>query len=260
MSSVRARCHVVLCGSDYQRIEQAIRYYRGYKICLVSNEHPWPGHKKHDEVVLDRLMNILDGFGYTKKEVFTWPVNYYEFEEALVSLYELFLKLKRDNFELIVNVTGGTKLLASAAVICSMLTKIDPVYIAAQAYEMKKINNLEILIPKGVKEQPILISPLFELTDVLLPTSTERKDVLFWLYHHRKARTVSEMIPFGKNRQKGKGGKKERQKLVAKYTYHANQLISRKLVTKDSRGDFELTKLGDLVARLVEKRVEIEGV
>jgi hypothetical protein len=262
VSKIRKRCQVVLCGNDYERIKHALTTFKSNVVYLIENENPIPTHAAHDEEVARRLVKILKGMQFSDDEIKRCEVNYYKFDEALVSLYELFLTLQ-DDYEIILNVTGGTKLLAVASVIAAMFTNVEPIYIAAKEY------SGDLDAPgKGFIDQPIGISPLFELSNILLPTGEEEITILKYLLAHQNegAKTVAEMIPPSEiaeiHSRVGAAGtglpQKELKKVVSKYSHYASKLQKQNLV-EEGKHHLILTGLGNLVARLVVTRDRVKS-
>jgi hypothetical protein len=245
MTMVRPLAHVVLSGSDYDRIEFGLRVYPGFRIFFVKNANPRPEHREHASEVENRILQLLSKFGYEGEQITICPIDFFKFDEALVSLYELFLKIKRLGMEAVVNVSGGTKPAAAAAILACALTQSTPVYFAAKEH----VTIGGEVVSKGVIEEPITIGPLFELSDALLPRSEENIEVMLSLLEKKKAKSVTEII------QKSK---KPTKREIAKYAYYVKELESARLV-RNVGGVISLTDLGQLVAKLIRTKKSVEA-
>ncbi|MEM3448054.1 MAG: DUF6293 family protein [Nitrososphaerota archaeon] len=243
MSEVKPRTHVVLTGLDYERIEHGLRMYPGYRVWVVKNANPKKEHLALVEEIDKDILKILESLGYKQENIGFWPVDFYHFDQALVSIYELLLREKKQGREVIVNITSGTKPVSIAATLAAALAKCGVVYFSARKY-IRKVNEI---VSEGVIPEPIVIAPLFELADVLLPRSKEKIRIILRLLSG-KAKNVTEII---------RGEEKPLKKDIAKYTYYVNELAREKLI--DIRKDgISLTELGKLVGMLVKKTEELE--
>jgi len=216
--------------------------YPGYNVCVVKNR--CPKTKDHATLVeeIDRnILNILRKLGYDKSSIRFWPVDFYHFDQALVSIYELLLQERMKDREIIVNITSGTKPVAIAATLAAALAKCGVVYFSAKRY-VRKDNEI---ISAGAAPEPIVIGPLFELAEVMLPRSNEKVRIILRLLKG-KAKNVTAIIS---------NAKKPEKKEVARYTYYVNDLGRDKLIKIEKDG-ISLTELGRLVGMLVEKTVQ----
>lgn len=244
MFEVRPRTHVLLTGLDYERIEHGLRMYPGYKVCIVKNGNPKPQHKELVKEIDDNLRKILEKLGYKEENVEQWPVDFYHFDKALVAIYELLLREKKTGREVIINITTGTKPISIAATLAAALAQCGVIYFSAERY-IRKGNEV---VSEGVIPEPIIIAPLFELAEVMLPRSEEKVRIILNLLNG-KARNVTQII--------SSEGKRPNKNEIAKYTYYVNVLSREKLV-KIERDGISLTELGKLVGMLVKKTIEIE--
>lgn len=144
--------------------------------------------------------------------------------------------------DVIVNITCGTKPVSIAATLAAAFAKCGVVYFSAQKY-VRKGNEI---VSEGVLPEPIVIAPLFELTEVILPRSEEKVRIILRLLDGT-AKNVTAIL----------GGKeKPEKKEIAKYTYYVNDLGREGLVTLDKKG-ISLTELGRLVGMLLQKSVAV---
>jgi hypothetical protein len=243
LSEVRPRTHVLLTGLDYERIEHGLRMYPGYRVCIVKNGYP---KKKHEELVKEidnNTLKILTKLGYKKENIKFWPVDFYRFDQPLVSIYELLLREKKEGHETIINITSGTKPVAIAATLAAALAKCGVIYFSAKEYDRKGGE----IVSKGVISEPFVISPLFELSELMLPQTKEKVRIILRLLKG-KAKNVTEIITEGKKPEK---------KEIARYAYYVNVLGAERLIDIGKDG-ISLTGLGRLVGMLVEKKIQIE--
>ena len=191
----------------------------------------------------DNILKILTRLGYKEDSIESWPVDFYHFDQALVSIYELFLREKRMGREVIVNITSGTKPVSIAATLAAALAKCGVVYFSAEKY----IRKGHEIFSEGVVLEPIVIAPLFELAEVMLPKSEEKIRIILRLLKG-EARNVTAIISEEKKPEK---------KEIAKYTYYVNDLSRERIVNLDKKG-ISLTELGRLVGMLLEKSIKVE--
>lgn len=243
MSEVKLRTHVLLTGLDYERIEHGLRMYPGYSLCIIKNGCPRQEHLALVKEIDKNILNMLAKLGYKQESIEFWPVDFYHFDQALVSIYELLLREKRKGREVIINITSGTKPVSIAATLAAALAKCGVVYFSAKKY-IRKDNEI---ISEGVIPEPIIIAPLFELGEVMLPQSEEKIRIILRLLKG-KAKNVTELIS---------NGKKPERKEIAKYAYYVNDLNRDKLV-RIERDGISLTELGRLVGMLVEKTMQMK--
>jgi len=246
---VKPRTHVLLTGLDYERIEHGLRMFPAYRVCIVENGFPKEEHKVLVEEINDRLMEILKRLGYKDENIVHWPINFYDFGDALASIYELLLQETKEGHEVILNITSGTKPVALAATLAGALAKCGIVYFAAKEY--RRGSHGEV-VSKGVIQEPVYIGPLFELVEILLPHSEEEMKILLYLLKKdsKEAKSVTEIL--------SEGGKKPNKKEIAKYAYYVNKLSKEKLLNIEKNA-ISLTELGILIAKLIQKRIKILG-
>jgi hypothetical protein len=241
---VKPRTHVLLTGLDYERIEHGLRVYPGYRVCIVKNGYP---RKEHEELVREideNILKILKKLGYKEENIIFWPIDFYHFDKALVSIYELLLREKSEGREVILNVTSGTKLVALAATLAAAIAKCGVVYFSAAEYKREKGE----VVSRGVVHEPFIISPLFELAEILLPRSEEETEIILRLLKG-SAKSVTEILT--------SEGKKPDKRKIAKYTYYVNKLSREKLVNVQ-KDNISLTDLGNLVGMLIEKTIKVK--
>jgi len=250
LAEVKPRSHVLLTGLDYERIELGLRMYPGYRVCVVKNGNP---RKEHEELVKEideNIYEILKKLGYKEENIIWWPTDFYHFDKALASIYELLLIEKREGREPVINITSGTKPVALAATLAAALVRCGVIYFAAKEYARVKGGEV---ISRGVIPEPIVIAPLFELGDVLLPHSNEERRIILHLLKSEtlnvKVKNVKEILTEGNVR------KKPQKSEIAKYAYYVNKLSRERLIEVE-KGNISLTELGRLVGMLLEKKIK----
>jgi CRISPR/Cas system-associated protein Csm6 len=156
---------------------------------------------------------------------------------------------KKNGREPIVNVTCGTKPVALAATLAEAMAKCNVIYFAAKEYRREGGE----VVSKGVIEEPIVIGPLFELAELLLPKSEEERNVILKLLHKDKVKSITELLI--EDNLKKKPSKSE----IIKYSYYVNKLEKSKYV--EIEGDeIMLTDLGKLIGLLLEKEIKVKSV
>jgi len=246
LSEVKPRTHVLLTGLDYERIELGLRMYPGYRVYVVKNGFPRKEHVELVREIDEQIVKILTQLGYSDENIKFWPVDFYHFDKALASIYELLLLEKKEGREPIINITSGTKLMALAATIAAALVKCGVIYFAAREY--KRVGGE--VVSRGVIPEPIVIGPLFELGDVLLPRSEEERKIILALLK-KEAKNVKEILIQVDPK------KRPLKSEIARYAYYVNKLNREKLVNIE-KGRISLTELGRLVGMLLEKENKVK--
>jgi|GEM_PF-5667114 len=235
------RIHLIISGADYDRIEEGMKRYPGSRLYVVANQHPIAGHVAHDKEVAAHLEEIARKNGYWPDRYETWKVNYYDFKMAFLSFYRFYTMMELEGKEVVVNITGGTKLVAIAATLAALFARPHILYFIAKNYSI--VDGAPV--SRGFVEVPIPIGPLFAIGHLVLPDNSTKKAILNYLRDHDGAETMAEII-----------GTTDKRK-VALCSYHLNEMEKEGLVGRES-GRYRLTDLGDLVSQMSEVRLELE--
>ena len=207
MSVIAKRTQLIATSLEYERIEQGLREWQPDKVIIVTNIAPLPTHKEVAEVTLEKTKELVKkstrlNFHHGSIEIA--PVDFYHFNVALPSLYEVVYREKKLGNQLIVNLAGGTRPVAIASVFaCALCGFGFPVYLVAETYDTNRTRtrvgargvidstfpiemtdtlfNLEKLIPQ-VNEELTIIRVLLDsvgyssrLTAILQKTTNARK-------------------------------------------------------------------------------------
>lgn len=197
------------------------------------------GYKDKDELTAEQR---------GREKEFEWhKIDFYDFSNLLPDIYEVILK-ERKSYEVLVNITGGTKFVGVAATLAAALANTAVFYFAAEEYVRDEESGR--VRGRGVIRQPFHLEPLFELYSVVLNLSNEEYLLLEQLSRNQIERgTVADLLELA--------GIKPERSVVAKYSYYRKLLQERKLISFDD--GIRPTKLGELVLRLTQISRKYDG-
>jgi len=233
-------CQVILSGYERDRIRAALERYRPFKIIVLENGQPLREHEEIKRRVHNELTQLFKNMGYLDEKTVSWEgVDFYNMNKALPQVYEVLLKESRD-FDVMVNITGGTKPLSAATTLAAAFARTSVVYFMAKEYEIRQGES----VAKGVIETPFFLDPLFYLSDALLDFKPDESKILSALLNGPK-RKISEIV--------GTSARAEKVRRTARYSYYLRKLELRHMIRNSPEG-FRLTGVGLLTAKLVAIR------
>ncbi len=295
--------HIIITSYEEERIKMGLKYYPSYKIYVGYNKEPYPGD--HEAVAKEteyNIVNILTEMGeltqeenellikeieerfsstppkplkkhnYSKVEFF--PVNFYNFRESLLTLYEIMYKEIRLKNRVVINVSGGTRPVALASVVVSMILggekNCTPFYFLARKWqkdEKIRTRRAGIVTGEGVMGEEILILPIFDLSDLIPGEDIEQAIILS--LREKPLRSIGEIAKkiretFRDVYDQLAGYSKEietekaKRLIIAKLNHYVRKLAEdKKLINKRHR-HIELTDIGKLIADFLNIKRRID--
>lgn len=279
---LRERIQVVFTSMDLDRLEEGFRRFPPYRAIVCYNKLPKAIHrvqvieveKSMVELLMKQgLLNSDEGNYYASQiekreqaiisgslkdsvidfetERVRWlPLSFYSFEEALYELFSLFYREQKQNREIVVNISGGTRPVAFAACYASALVdNCVPIYFLAKKWIP---SETEGGIAKGViySEGPIYVN--IDLKSILPTESLEIYALLAFL-EKNFVRSVNELQSLIKSYVKdGKRGIGSCRYVIANF--------KEKGFINVTNGLYSLTPSGRMIARIVKERAKIDGM
>lgn len=284
---LRERTQCILTNSDYERVRECLKRFGGSKLYICYNEHPWETLKDHVREVELKTLEILARYAYVTQEEeekfreainkrfeslenasqrvinyktdrIEWvPVNYYNFEDSLVTLFDLSYLEYLNGRDMIVGINGGIRLTAVAASFAAgLLPNCHLVYFFSNQWGISPEGGISRLI---LGKEPVKISPIFNIS-LIVPSQKEEVLILITLLHNEEeltaCRSVKRIVSYAMQNLLGiKLTKRSKitKSQIARYTNKLKTLMKNGLAEREDN-IIKLTENGKLIAKLVEKR------
>lgn len=229
---------------------------------LSNNELRDDEHRRMEEAALRNVTDtIKEKTGaHERAGIENIEVNFYDFEETLITVYELMYRETQLGNDVYVNVSGGTKPVAIAMVFACAITETErPPYYVPREYQEEE----GAAVTTGILDKPVQISTLhvFNLAN-LLPSDDEKSRIIRWLLSVDAPIGVTDLLV-----EKGRvpedpaetmpDPEESRNSVVQRYHRHANQLVNERILTK-AEGAISLTETGFLIGRILEVRQTVD--
>ncbi len=216
------KVYIILQGLEEERILQGYRAHPAKKVVIIRNSQVFDYNRKVEEVINGLISGIKDKLKYVVSEMEEFYVNFFDFTEAFKGIYEVLKRERERGNEVIVNITGGTRLVASAALVASFLTGSKPIYVSADEY-----TRMEVIAKKAGRVYEIPVIPLGKRSKIGIKIlRTLYKDLNgFSPSLEELARALGEDVPLDKRANRAKYAK-----ILAKVGYHVKLLNDQGLV------------------------------
>lgn len=262
VSGMQKTVHIIPTSLEYERIGKVFEEKAPDRVYLLYNEDPLEMHDDLNDEVLHEARSIVDKktMCVERGELEEIPINYYQFDRALVDVYRLIYRESKLDNHVVVNIAGGTKPVAIAlAFACSLTDAGTPVYYVAKGYKKEG----ETVTSSGIIESPFEVSPLqpLDITD-LVPTDQERQEmILGFLSRNEPVGVTDLLVDMEKIPEEVPDDpelKQDRNATISRANRYAGNLAEENVLEKED-SKYRLTENGKLIAKLIQVRKEVEA-
>ncbi len=156
--------HVVPMGLEVDRILEGFRRYpTNYAVFIQGKAR----RLKVEQLARRNAREVKDQIKSTIK-VDIMELNLYDFEEAFVEIKKLFDDLNENGYQIYVNISTGTRIVSSAALLACHMCGAIPYYVVPREYTLPKG---KYVLTKGVKD-------VVELPSLGINTPTDKEHVV----------------------------------------------------------------------------------
>ena len=251
---MRERVYMFIQGLEEARIIEGYRKFPSNKLVIIRNKRINEFNMKIEEKVAKLVEKIKKKLEPAVSEIEEVKVDFFDFIDCFVGIGEAIRREVEKGREVYVNITGGTKLVSSAALLAASLYGAHPFYVSAKSYSRIEVIGKEA---GEVYEIPPIPLSLPSETEVgILRAIEELGGVADSI--EQVAEVVMEKGLFKRSRRgrprkrEGKDKQRELATLCASLSYHIRQMNHKGYVRArfiGRRMRVELTSLGRLIAR-----------
>lgn len=249
---------------DEDRLAKSLEERAPDRVYILYNQDPLAIHDELNESVTETVEEVVDKKTMCgqRDEVEKVGIDFYRFNEALVDAFKLIYKEAEKENEVLVNVSGGTKPVAIALTFaCSLVDNGQPLYYVADHYSDDKSQGDSS--SNGVVDTPFKVGPLqgLDISHVLPGDDEVKKNRLLRALLEVDGPTgVAELLAhegvIKPDPPESDPKVEERQSKLQAHYRSADTLENDNSITKVGNG-YELTDSGEVVARLVKARAEV---
>lgn len=237
------RVHVIPIGLEIDRILEGLKEYPANYAVFVKSKKIG---SEVEKIARKNAENVKEKIKYTT-EVDDIELDYHDFKTSFVEFKRLFEELQVKGYSVYVNLSSGTRIVASAALIASFLTGARPYYVVPKKYNYPKGKTV---LSEGAEK--ILTIPTLEVT---LPGEEEAKILQALAEAGGKVSKQVDLIPFLEDKEFFKERKPlhddvdhfKRKK--AKLSRHLGEMVKKGFVKISGKGKYtsvEFTTSGEL--------------
>jgi hypothetical protein len=236
----KEKLQIILMGWEWDRIFYGIKKYAPNKVIFIVSD---PKDKRSEitiKIAQEMINKIKDLIEF---ECLT--VNYYDFDECSNLLMKILEKYK-DDYEITINISSGTKILIAATILISQYYPVKLFYVIPEKYNLPK--GKKTLTSGAIGSVEL---PTFRLRDVAIPLKME-KEILLLL--EGKPISLSLLIEKYSYLKKIKLDLYKSRSLKSLFSYHLKKLKNKGLVeleTSKRQRFIKLTKTGELLKKII---------
>lgn len=242
MEEVR-RAHVIPIGLEVDRILAGFKEYPANYAIFVKSKKIGSDVEK---IARENAESVKEKIKYTA-EVEDIELDYHDFKTSFVEFKKLFEVLQDRGYSVYVNLSSGTRIVASAALIASFLSGARPYYVVPKKYNYPKEKTV---LSEGAEK--VLTIPTL---DVTLPSDEEIKILQALSEAGGRVSKQVDLIPFLEGKElfpdqkfmEDEVGYLKRKK--AKLSRHLGEMVDKGFVKLSGNGKYtsvELTASGEL--------------
>ncbi len=210
--------YMFLQGLEEERILEGFRAYPSRKVIIVRNSNISDYNRKVETVIDKLVARIKEKLRYVVSDFEEVYINFFNFIEAFKGLERVIFREKVEGREVYVNITGGTRLVASAALLACFLHGAKPIYVSASEY-----TRMEVIAQKAGEVFEIPSIPL-DIPSVSSKSDEKKALILKTLYYEMKGYSPSL------EKLAEKMGEAATKRNLAWISYHVRQLEQKGLV------------------------------
>jgi hypothetical protein len=259
------RVQMLPTTKDEDRLEKSLVERAPDRVYILYNKEPLGMHESLNNEVTDNIEDLVQRKTMCGEhgEIRMEGIEFYQFDDALVDVFELVYKESQQENDVLVNVSGGTKPVAIAlAYACSLVANAQPLYYVAKDYP--ESNSQGDVSSDGVVDRPFELSSLqsLDISDIIPEEDDiEKEKLLFGLLNRTEpvgvTKLLSDIDVITPNPPDDEDLAKEREQKQQTYHSHMRKLHSDNIVDKEGQ-EYFLTESGELIARLVRARKRAE--
>jgi hypothetical protein len=237
---------IVLMGFEWDRIMYGLKEYPPRKAVLVCPLND-KSKKKWADMAFEIAKKVKENVGNLIETEIVY-VNYYDFYDCIHKLANLMEENKGKYDNILMNISTGTRIASTAAVLISQYYPVELFYVVPQKYNLAE--NV-LYLSSGAKE--IVKLPTFNIKELVIPTKRQKKifeqleeEEVSLSYLIKKYSEVNNLNP----------SKRQIADLRSLLFYHLKKLREKRLVDMHVEGKslcISLTNTGKLVRRIMEK-------
>ena len=178
------RVHVIPIGLEVDRILEGFKEYPANYAVFVKSKKIG---SEVERIARENAESVKEKIKYTV-EIDDIELDYHDFKTSFVEFKRLFEKLQDRGYSVYVNLSSGTRIVASAALIASFLTGARPYYVVPKKYNYPEGKTV---LSEGAEK--ILTIPTLNVT---LPNEEEVKILHALAEAGGKVSKQVDLIPF----------------------------------------------------------------
>jgi hypothetical protein len=152
MTGLDKNVHIVPMGLEQDRVIEGLKMYpTNYAIFIQGKAR----YLKVEQIARRNAREIKKLVSSTIK-VDTLELNLYDFETAFVEFKKLFDELNDAGYTVYVNISTGTRIISSAAMLACYMCNAVPYYVIPREYTLPKGKNVLTKGVKGVVQLPVM--------------------------------------------------------------------------------------------------------
>jgi hypothetical protein len=152
MAEMERNVHVIPMGLEIDRVLAGLREYpTNYAVFIYGTnpkldvEQKARSNGKKIEKMINATVSVSNEF-----------VDYHDFHNAFNKLYEIFTKLSSEGYKIYVNLSSGSRIISSAALMVAFMTNSNPYYIFPAKYNISKTTTVLSKGYDGIVKLPIM--------------------------------------------------------------------------------------------------------
>lgn len=261
---VGKRVQMLPTTRDEDRLAKSLEERAPDRVYILYNQDPLAIHDDLNESVTETIEEVVEKKTMCgeRDEVEKVGIDFYRFNEALVDSFRLIYRESERGNDVLVNVSGGTKPVAIALTFaCSLVDNGQPLYYVADHYPDNESQGDSS--SNGVVDTPFKVGPLqgLDISYVLPDDDEDRKNrLLRALLEVNKPTGVADLLAYEgviePEPPESDPKSNERESRLQAH-YRPASLLSDDNIINKTDGGYELTDSGEVVARLVQARTEV---
>src|SRR5438876_255645 len=120
----------VMAVLQREQSEQAEQHFTHLEFIVSADKNDLSKYDRRFDEICKRLETFFENRGYPVSR--RPPVDPYNIKTALKACQEAIDALKEKDYEVVFNITGGTKLMSLAAYLCAQYNRIEAIYVESR--------------------------------------------------------------------------------------------------------------------------------